>query len=90
MLTAFSVRASRAGHRNGGISMMPLSYAEIGQPQIIRKISGSPEIKRHLEDLGFNVGSEVSIVSTLAGNLIVKVRESRVAVNGDLARRILV
>ena len=70
--------------------MMPLSYAEIGQPQIIRKISGSPEIKRHLEDLGFNVGSEVSIVSTLAGNLIVKVRESRVAVNGDLARRILV
>ncbi len=70
--------------------MMPLNYAEIGRPQIIKKIGGSPEIKRHLEDLGFNVGSEISIVSTLAGNLIVKVRESRVAVNEDLARRILV
>ena len=43
--------------------MMPLSYAEHGQPQIIRKIGGSPEVKKHLEDLGFNVGSEVCIVS---------------------------
>ena len=69
--------------------MMPLNYAETGRPQIIKKIGGSPEIKRHLEDLGFNVGSEISIVSTLAGNLIVKVRESRVAVSGELARKIM-
>ena len=70
--------------------MMPLNLAEIGQPQIIKKLGGSPEVKKHLEDLGFNVGGEVSIVSTLAGNLIVKVRESRVAVSNELARRIMV
>ena len=70
--------------------MMPLSFAEVGQTQIIRKIGGSPEVKKHLEDLGFNVGGEVSIVSSLAGNLIVKVKESRVAVSDDLARKIMV
>ncbi|MBR5788778.1 MAG: ferrous iron transport protein A, partial [Lachnospiraceae bacterium] len=55
--------------------MMPLVYAEVGQPMIIRKIGGSPEVKKHLEDLGFNVGGEVSVVSTLGENLIVKVKE---------------
>ncbi len=70
--------------------MMPLNLAEIGQPQIIKKLGGSPEVKKHLEDLGFNIGGEVSIVSTLAGNLIVKVRESRVAVSSELARKIMV
>ena len=70
--------------------MIPLQYAQIGEPQIIRKIGGSPDVKKHLEDLGFNVGSEVLIVSTLSGNLIVKVRESRIAVSQELARRIMV
>ena len=70
--------------------MMPLNFAEIGQPQIVKKIGGSPEVKKHLNDLGFNVGSEVSIVSTLGGNLIVKVKESSVAVSSELARRIMV
>ena len=70
--------------------MMPLSYADMGQPQIIRKIGGSPEVRQHLEDLGFNVGGEISIISTLGGNLIVKVKESRVAVSDELARRIMV
>ena len=70
--------------------MMPLISAEKQQPQIIRKIGGSPEVKKHLEDLGFNVGGEVSIVSTLGTNLIVKVKESRVAVSEELARKIMV
>ena len=70
--------------------MMPLSFAEIGQPQIIRKIGGSSDVKKHLEDLGFNVGGEVSIVSSLGGNLIVKVKESRVAVSDELARKIMI
>ncbi len=70
--------------------MIPLNVAAVGEPQIIRKIGGSPEIKKHLEDLGFNIGSEVLVVSTLAGNLIVKVRESRIAVSNELARRIMV
>ncbi|MBQ3356461.1 MAG: ferrous iron transport protein A [Oscillospiraceae bacterium] len=70
--------------------MMPLVYAEAGTPQIIRRIGGSPEVKKHLEDLGFNVGGEVSVVSTLGGNLIVKVKESRIAVSNELAKRIMI
>ncbi len=70
--------------------MMPLIFAEKEQPKIIKKIGGSPEVKKHLEDLGFNVGGEVSIVSMLGSNLIVKVKESRVAVSEELARRIMV
>ena len=50
----------------------------------------SPEIKKHLEDLGFNVGGQVSIVNTLGGNVIVKIKESRVAVSEELARKIMV
>ena len=71
-------------------NMMPLVYAETGKPQIIKKIGGSPEVKKHLNDLGFNVGGEVSIVSSLGENLIVKVKESRVAVSDELARKIMV
>ncbi len=70
--------------------MMPLNYADVGKPQIIRKIGGSHEAKKHLADLGFNVGGEVSIVNTLGSNLIVKVKESRVAVSEELARKIMV
>ena len=70
--------------------MMPLNLAEVGQPQIIKRLGGSPEVKKHLEDLGFNIGGEISIVSTLCGNLIVSVKESRIAVSSELARKIMV
>lgn len=70
--------------------MMPLNLAEMRKTQIIRKIGGSQEVKKHLEDLGFNVGGEISVVSSLGGNLIVKVKESRVAVSSELAMRIMV
>ena len=70
--------------------MMPLLYAETGTPQIIQRIGGSAERKRRLEELGFNVGGEVCVVSMLGGNLIVKVRESRVAVSSELARTIMI
>lgn len=70
--------------------MMPLIFAEPGQEQIIKKFGGSPEVKKHLEDLGFNVGGEVSVVNTLGGNLIVKIKESRVAVSEELAKKIMV
>ena len=69
---------------------MPLSYAEMGQPVIIKKIGGSPEVKKHMEDLGFHVGGQISVVSTLGENLIVRVKESRVAVSDELARKIYV
>ena len=70
--------------------MMPLIYAQKDEPQIIRKIGGSPEVKKHLEDLGFNVGGQVSIVSSLGENLIIKVKESRVAVSNELAKKIMI
>ena len=70
--------------------MMPLVLANIGEARIVRRIGGSPETKHHLEDLGFTVGGEVSIVSSLGGNVFVKVKESRVAVSDELARKIMV
>ena len=70
--------------------MMPLALANIGEAQIVKRVGGNPETKRHLEDLGFTVGGEVCIVSTLGGNLIVMVKESRVAVSNELARKIMV
>ena len=70
--------------------MMPLIYGEAGKPQIIKRIGGSSEVRKHLEDLGFHAGGEVSIVSTLGDNLIVKVKESRVAVSEELAKKIMI
>ena len=69
--------------------MMPLNLADIGVPQIVKKLGGSPEVKKHLENLGFNVGGEVSLVNILGGNVIVKVKESRVALSDELARKIM-
>lgn len=70
--------------------MLPLSLADKGEEQIIRKIGGSPEVKQHLADLGFNVGGSVTVVSSLNGNLIVKVKESRIAINDEMARKIMI
>ena len=70
--------------------MIPLCLSEKGEPQIIKKIGGSPEVKQHLENLGFNVGGEVMIVNTLGENVIVKVKEARVAISDELARKIMV
>ena len=70
--------------------MLPLSVAERGQPQVIKRIGGNPDVKQHLENLGFHIGGEVCVISTLGGNLIVKVKESRVAVSSELARKIMV
>ncbi|MBQ7255852.1 MAG: ferrous iron transport protein A [Oscillospiraceae bacterium] len=70
--------------------MMPLNFAEPGEEAIIRRIGGSPEAKKHLEDLGFVVGGTVCIVSRLGENLIVRVKESRVAIDEAMARKIMV
>jgi ferrous iron transport protein A len=70
--------------------MIPLSLADRGETQIIRKIGGSPEVRQHLENLGFNVGGEVLVVSALGENVIVKVKEARVAISDELARKIMV
>lgn len=70
--------------------MMPLTFANIGEENMIRRIGGSPEAKRHLEDLGFVAGGSVTVISTIAGNLIVNVKESRVAISREMAGKIMV
>jgi len=70
--------------------MLPLVLADAGQENIVKKIGGSPEVRQHLADLGFNVGTAVTIVSDMGGNVIVKVKESRVAISREMAQRIMV
>ena len=70
--------------------MMPLILAAAGETNTIRKVSGNPEVKKHLEDLGFVVGGEVTVVSALGGNIIVKIKESRIAISREMAGKIMV
>ncbi len=70
--------------------MMPLSYATPGEESVIRRIGGSPEVKKHLENLGFVVGGTVTVITAMNGNVIVRVKESRVAINDEMARRIMI
>ena len=70
--------------------MMPLVLADVGKENIIKKIGGSPEVRQHLENLCFVVGGTVTIINSLGGNVIVNVKESRVAVSEEMARKIMV
>lgn len=70
--------------------MMPLILASEGDENIIKKIGGSPEVKKHLENLGFVVGGNVKVVATVNGNLIVNVKEARVAISKEMAQRIMI
>ncbi len=70
--------------------MMPLSYANPGEESVIRKVGGSPEVRKHLENLGFVVGGTATVITSLNGNVIVKVKESRVAIDEDMARKIMI
>ena len=70
--------------------MMPLSMLSVGEERKIIKISGIDETKRFLENLGFVEGSEISVVSELAGNIIVNVKDARVAIDKIMANRIMV
>lgn len=70
--------------------MMPLALADVGVENTIKKIGGNQEVKKHLENLGFVVGSNITIVNTLGGNVIVNIKESRVAISEEMARKIMV
>ncbi len=70
--------------------MIPLVFAEPGVEQIVKKIGGNEEVKRHLSNLGFTVGGAVTVINSLSGNLIIKVKESRIAINEDMARKIMI
>lgn len=70
--------------------MMPLTFADTNTEYVVKGISGKPEVKKHLENLGFVPGSGVSVINTISGNVIVKVKESRVAISQEMARKIMV
>ncbi|GHU64388.1 iron transporter FeoA [Spirochaetia bacterium] len=69
---------------------MPLSFAKRGVANSIKRIAGKEDTKTRLEKLGFTVGSGVTVVSELAGSLIVNVRDSRIAISRDMANKILI
>ena len=69
---------------------MPLNLAPIGEESLILKVGGNSDIKRHLEDMGFTVGGTVTVLSVIGENIIVKVKESRIAISGEMARKIMV
>ena len=69
---------------------MPLTMLNIGETGEIKRIGGNEETRRLLNNLGFVVGAEVSVVSAIGGNVIVNIKDSRVAINEDMAKRIMV
>lgn len=70
--------------------MMPLTLANIGEENIIKRVGGKPEVKKHLENLGFVVGGNVKVISQMGGNVIVNVKEARIAISQEMAQKIMV
>ena len=70
--------------------MMPLTMANAGEPNIIKKVGGKEETRKFLENLGFVTGGTVTVVSETGGNMIVNVKDSRVAIGKDLANKIMI
>ena len=70
--------------------MMPLTFAGVNEQNTVLKITGSNNVKKHLADLGFVPGSSVSIISSIGGDLIVRVKGSRIAISREMAARIMV
>ena len=68
---------------------MPLIFANTGEENIIKQVGGKPEVRKHLENLGFVAGSAVTILNAIGGNLIVRVKETRVAVSREMAQKIM-
>lgn len=69
---------------------MPLTLAKVGEVNIIKRIGGKQDVRAHLENLGFVAGGRVSIVNTIGGNVIVNVKESRIAVSKEMAQKIMI
>ena len=70
--------------------MMQLALADVGEENVIKKVGGKPEVKTHLENLGFVVGGTVKVINTISGNIIVNVKESRVAISREMAQKIFI
>ena len=69
---------------------MPLTLANIGEQNTIKRIGGKPEVKKHLENLGFVVGGNVTVITTMGGNVIVNVKEARIAISQKMAQKVMV
>ena len=70
--------------------MMPLTLADVGKEQIIHRVGGNDEVRRHLENLGFVPGTMVKIISKVGENVIVNVKDTRVAISSEMAKRIFI
>lgn len=70
--------------------MMPLTLAGLGEENTVKRIGGKPQVRKHLENLGFVAGSSVTIINALGDNLIVRVKEARVAISAEMAQKIYV
>ena len=70
--------------------MIPLTFAGVGEEHVIKRVGGKPEVKKHLENLGFVVGTGVSVINMIGGNVIVKVKEARVAISQEMAQKIMI
>ena len=70
--------------------MLPLTLATPGEDNLIKKVGGKAEMKKHLEDMGFVVGGTVSVVNEIGGNVIVNVKNSRVALSREMAQKIMI
>lgn len=69
---------------------MPLSMAKSGEVNYIRKVNGNDEVRQHLAELGFIVGEQVTVISELGGNMILSIKDSRIALDKNMANRIMV
>ncbi len=70
--------------------MMPLNFADPGKDYVIQRVGGTPAVKKHLEELGFVADGTVQVINTINGNLIVNVKETRVAISKEMAQKIMV
>ena len=70
--------------------MMPITFADAGEEHIIQRVTGRPEVRKHLEDMGFTAGSPVTVINTVNGNVIIKVKECRVAISQEMAQKIMI
>ena len=70
--------------------MMPITHADVGKDNTVKRIGGKTEVGRHLENLGFVVGSSVTVINAIGDNVIVRVKDARVAISAEMAQKIYV
>ena len=84
------MQTQNGARKEDGGAMMPLTLASPGKAHMIRKVGGTPDVKKHLEDMGFVAGGYVTVVTEWSGDIIVNVKDSRVAISRTLAQKIMI